>query len=232
MSALSNANPQKKANIIMMKKAASLSVAVAVLALAQAGRAQTNTSLLPVSFNAVCTSTNSGTNGTGLLQERVSNINLIDDCAVEHNLTNLTGLSLVFNVTNFSLQVLGTNGTPLCTSLAFTGGLTFTNTNNMTMSGSNMTRIVFQKDVLVETNLTASGVISGTASWSGTNQSSFKLSATLLYTEPASGTNSAEICRAVLRVGQDEDEDEAGGGVHPNNGNHFGWQNPHNPHSH
>ena len=214
----------------MIHKAVTLSLAVAVFALVQNGRAQTN--LLPVKFDAVCTSTNSGTNSTGLVQEHVSNINLIDDCAVEHNLTNLSHLSLVFNVTNFSLQVVDTNGVPICTSLAFTGGLTFTNTNSVTMSGSNTTKIVFQKNVLVETNQTASGVISGSATWNDSNLASFRLMATLLYTEPATGTNSAEICRGVLRVGEElEEEEEEGEGSHENNGHHFGWQNPHNPHS-
>lgn len=212
----------------MIHRAATLSLAVAVFALAQNGRAQTN--LLPVKFDAVCTSTNSGTNGTGVLQEHVSNLNLIDDCAVAHNLTNLSNLSLVFNTADFSLQVVDTNGTPLCTSLAFTGGLTFTNTNNVTMSGSNLTQIVFQKNVMVETNQTASGVISGSATWSDSNLASLRLMATVLYTEPAVGTNSAEICRAVLRVGQ-QMEGEDNEGSHTNKGNHFGWQNPHNPHS-
>ena len=212
----------------MIQKAVLLSLALALFPFTQEGQAQTN--LLPVKFNAVCTSTNS----TGLVRERVTGMNLIDDCAVESGLSNLDGLTLVFNVTNFSVQVVDTNGVALCTSLAFTGGLIFTNTNSVTESGSNTTQIVFQQDVVVGTNQAASGVISGSAKWNDSDLSSFRLNATLLYTEPATGTNSAEICNAVLQVaGERESEgDEGHGPGHQNQGNHFGWQNPHNPHSH
>lgn len=208
-------------------------MAFALLAFATNGKAQTN--LPAVSFNAICTSTNS----TGFVQQRVTDKNLIDNCAVESGLSNLDGLTLVFDPTNFSVEVLGTNGAPLCTSLTFPGGLTFTNiTTNITHSASNATtQIVFQRNVLVETNLTSSGVISGTASWKGTNMSAFNLDAILLYTEPVPGTNTPEICRAFLRAGNatagregDEDGNQHSGNQQ-DNGNHFGWQNPHNPHS-
>jgi hypothetical protein len=231
MESLTTQTQEMKVKSMMIKKVVPSLLALALFAFTQNSRAQTN--LLPVTFNAICTSSNS----TGLLPERVTNINLIDDCAVEHGISNLDNLKLVFNTTNFSVQVLDTNGAPLCTSLAFSGGLTFTNTStNITQTASNKTQIVFQRDVLVETNLTASGVISGSATWNGTNMSSFKLNALLLYTEPAAGTNAPEICHAVLRVG----ENQTGGeheGEHPGtgneggNGNHLGWQNPHNPHS-
>ena len=216
----------------MIKKAVPSLLAFALLAFAQMGQAQTN--LSPVSFSAICTSSNS----TGLLQEVVRGENLIDDCAFELGLTNIDGLRLVFNPTNFSVQVVDTNGVVRCTSLTFTGGLTFTNANtNITQMASNTTQIVFQRDVLVETNATASGVISGFASWKGTNMSDFRLKSTLLYTEPATGTNSAEICRAILNAGGghegDNDGDENHGpGNHGDDGKHLGLQNPHNPHSH
>lgn len=214
---------------MIMKKVVPSLLAFAISVLAQNGHAQTN---LPVTYNAICTSTNS----TGLLKEVVRGINLIDDCAVENGLTNLDNLRLVFNPTNFSVQVVDTNGSNLCTSLSFPGGLTFTNTttNIMHTASNAITQIVFQRDVLVETNPASSGVISGTASWNGTNASSFKLNALLLYSEPATGTNSAEICRATLSVGeghQDGDDDDSEMGGHGDNGNHTGWQNPHNPHS-
>src|SRR6266511_1461719 len=98
---------------MMIKRVVPSLLAFAALAIAQNGEAQTN--LVPVTFNAICTSSNS----TGLLQERITNTNLIDNCAFEHNLTNLDNLRLVFNPTNFSVQVVGTNGVALCTSLAF-----------------------------------------------------------------------------------------------------------------
>lgn len=230
-------NHEEKVRSNMIKTAVPSLLAVALLASAQASQAQTN--LLPVTFDAICTSTNStGTNATGLVKEIVRGINLIDDCAVEHGLTNLDNLRLVFNPTNFSVQVVSTNGSNLCTSLSFPGGTTFTNVmTNSTSTASNQTQIVFQRDVLVETNLVASGVISGTASWTGTNMSSFKLNALLLYSEAASGTNSTEICRAVLSVGgghrgDDDGEENPGTGNQGGNGKHLGWQNPNNPHSH
>ena len=217
---------------MMIQRAIPSLLAFALFASAYNSQAQTN--LLPVTFNATCTSSNS----TGLLQETVTNLNLIDDCAFEHNLTNLDNLRLVFNTTNFSLQVIDTNDVALCTSLAFSGGLTFTNTlTNITQTASNnATRIVFQRDVFVETNQTASGVISGTATWKNSDLASFRLNAILLYTEPATGTNAPEICRAFLRVGEnpggDNDGDRNPGTGNPGgNGNHLGWQNPHNPHS-
>ncbi len=163
----------------------------------------------------------------------VRNANLIEDCAAEHNLTNLDLLSLVFNRTNFSIEVVDTNGMAVCTPFAFSGGLSFIGTNN--------THSVFQADVYVGTNKTASGVISGSASWNNTNLASFRLHADLLYIEPAAGTNAPAICRAALSVGADmnhEGEDNEGNehgrghGNQGNNGNHFGWQNPQNPHSH
>src|SRR3569833_121100 len=223
---------------MMIRKIVPALLAVALLAFAQESRAQTN--LLPVTFNAICTSTNT----KGLVKEIVRGINLIDDCAVEHGVTNLNDLRLVFNPTNFSVQVINTNGSNLCTSLSFPVGTTVTNTTtNSTLTGSNQTEIVFQRDVLVETNLTSTGLISGTASWNGTNMSDFKLTALLLYSEPATGTNSAEVCRAVLNVGgnhQGENDGDHGNGGngnhgpgnHRDNGQHLGWQNANNPHSH
>jgi hypothetical protein len=214
---------------MIQSKAASLSAVIAVLAFAQYGQAQTN--LLPVRFDAVCSSSSS--NSTGILQERVRNINLIDDCAVEHGLTNLSNLSLVFNVTNFSLEVVDSNGVALCTSLAFSGGLTLTNTKSMTHGGSNITtQIVFQRDVTVGTNGATSGVIAGSATWKNADLSSFKLTGNLLYIEPASGTNEAEICRAVLSVGGKQEGEGHGpgrGDDEGSNDNQSAGQNLHNP---
>ena len=56
-------------------------LALGLFAFARNSQAQTN--LLPVTFNAICTSSNA----TGLLREKVTNLNLIDDCAVENGLT-------------------------------------------------------------------------------------------------------------------------------------------------
>ncbi len=205
-----------------------LVVASAMFALEQNGQAQTDTNLVPVSFRAICASTN---DSGGLIHERVLNANLLDACAVEHDITNLDSLRLVFNRTNFSIEVVDTNGAALCTSFAFSGGLSFTNTNN--------TQVVFQRDVYVGTNKTATGVISGAAAWNSTNAADFRLQADLSYIEPAAGTNAAAICHAVVRAGADINNEQEGNEGHQhggngntgNNGNHRGWQNPHNPHS-
>jgi hypothetical protein len=197
-------------------KAVPLSVGLATLALAPGAQSQTNTNLFPISFRAVCTSTNA----EGIFREQVLNTNLVTDCAADHNITNLDSLSLVYNRTNDSIQVVDSNGVAICTSFAFTGGLAFTNTNN--------TQIVFQRNVTVGTNLTASGVISGVATWNNTNlANSFGLRAELFYIEPALGTNAPAICRAVLRVGAAVNKEPE----RHDNGKHLGWQVPQNPHN-
>jgi len=84
--------------------------------------------LMRVRVTAICSSTN--TSG-GLSNQFMSNRNFIADCASDMGLTNLTGLSLVYNRTNQALEVVSrTNGTLVCTALSFDGGLSITNTNN------------------------------------------------------------------------------------------------------
>lgn len=190
-------------------------VALASLAAAQTSVAQTNTNLFRASVRVTCVSTNANGN---LVYERNNTSDFIEDCASDVGVTNLTGLTLVFNRSNSTLQVVsGTNQTLVCTALSFTGGISLTNTNN--------TVIELQKLVLVETNTATSGVLTATErlSYGTSNQlTSFSLIGRLNYTELASGTNPPAICRGILIVGSvlDEDEDDDGdNGDNGNNGN-------------
>jgi len=158
-----------------------------------------------VSVTAVCTSTNSS---GGLSKDFMSNRDFIQDCAADMGLTNLTGLSLVYNRTNQALEVVsGTNRTLVCTALSFEGGLSITNTNN--------TRIEGLSFVFVGTNTMSSGTISTTERirYGSTNQiTSWSLVGQFQYAVPATGTNAAEICRGTLIAGspllRDRDEDD------------------------
>jgi hypothetical protein len=198
--------------------------------------------LMRVTIKEVCTSTNSS---GGLTNQFVGNNHFIQECAGDMGITNLTGLSLVYNRTNNSIDVVsttnsvsGTNQTIVCTALSFEGGLSITNTNN--------TRIESLAFVFVGTNTTSTGTISTTTriSYGATNQITFwNLIGRFQYSVAASGTNAAMICRGVLLAGapiikqgggdQDEDEDnnddddDGGGGNNGNNGNHGRGNNGH-----
>jgi len=191
--------------------------------------------LFPAIFRAVCVSTNA----RGLAYEKVTNSDLIQECAAEHSLTNSRNLRLVYNRAEDALQVVGstnqfnTNQTILCTVLSFEGGTSLTNTNNSVAA-----RLAF---VFVGTNLVSSGTFVGTEhlTYGSTNQlTRFRLSGNLAYSVAASGTNGAQICRGVLLAGtaaganggqdDEDDDDDHGNGNHgnnQNNGNHGNNQN-------
>lgn len=206
--------------------------AMASLTAIQTSVAQTNTNLLRAILQVTCVSTNANGN---LVYERNNSSAFIQDCASEHGITNLTGLSLVYNRSNNSLEVInGTNQTVVCTPLSFTNGLSITNTNH--------TVVEFQSYVFVETNTVASGTLTGTQRFTfGTSNqlTSFSLIGRLSYTEPASGTNPPAICRGALIIGsvfpgnEDEDEDNGNNGHHGegNNGNGLGNGGPNGNHS-
>jgi hypothetical protein len=186
--------------------------ALAISASVMAGPGVTNqpavtNALMRVRVTAICSSTN--TNG-GLSKEFMSNRDFIEDCTSDMGLTNLMGLSLVYNRTNQALEVVsGTNSTLVCTVLSFEGGLSITNTNN--------TRIEGLSFIFVGTNTTSSGTISttGRITYGSTNQiTSWGLIGRFQYAVSASGTNAAEICRGTLLAGsallrdQDRDQDD------------------------
>ena len=168
--------------------------ALVTTASTQSSLAGPDTNLVPASVQLTCVTTNSSGN---LVYERVGTWSFIKECASEMGLTNLAGLSLVYNRSNSSLDVVsGTNHTVLCTPLSFSGGLAFSNTNG--------TVVELQTYVFVETNTTASGVLTATEHISpGTTNRPpfFSLIGQLNYTEPANGTNPPAICHGTLLVG-------------------------------
>lgn len=191
---------------------------IALLAAIQPTAAQTNTNLFRANVLVTCVSTNASGN---FVYDHNNTFDFIQDCAAETGVTNLTALSLVYNRSNSTLEVVsGTNQTLVCTPLTFSGGLSITNTNN--------TLVELQTFVFVETNTVASGVLSATEhlSYGTSNQlTSFSLIGRLNYTEPAVGTNPPALCRGVLIVGtpsgnQDEDNDDNGNNGHHGEGNH------------
>jgi hypothetical protein len=193
---------------------------IASLAAAQMSVAQTNTNLFRADIHVTCVFTNASGN---LVYERNNTSDFIQDCASDHGITNLTGLSLVFNRSNSTLQVVsGTNQTLVCTPLSFTNGLSLTNTNH--------TVIELQKFVLVESNTVVSGVLTATEhlTYGTSNQlTSFTLIGRLSYTEPASGTNPPAICRGILLVGHEDEDDDDDNGNNGNNGHHGNGNNGH-----
>jgi hypothetical protein len=190
------------------------------------------TNLFAAKVNLLCVSTNQS---GGFVYQYIANSNLVQECASEMGISNLTGLSLVFNRSNSALEVINrTNHTLLCTVLSFGEGVSLANSNN--------TRVEWATFVFVGTNTTASGLLSATErlTWGTNNQlTSFGLRGRLTYTEAAEGTNSPAICRGTLLVGtaiaravNDDHEDDCdrdddhhngnnpGQGNNGNNGNH------------
>ena len=143
------------------------------------------------SVNAISISSNSS---GGLVYHRFRNSDIIGACAHEKGITNLTGLSLVYNRTNDALQVvMGTNNTVVCTPLTFHGGTWLSNSNH-----TKAERLTF---VFVETNTVAGGTLSATErfAYGASNEiTSFSLKGDLAYTVPANGTNGAVIYRGQL----------------------------------
>jgi hypothetical protein len=174
----------------------------------------TTNNLVRVRVTAICTSTNSR---GGLSKEFMTNRDFIEECTSDMGLTNLTGLSLIYNRTNQALEVVsGTNQTWVCTVLSFEGGLSITNTNS--------TRIEGLSFIFVGTNTMSAGTISTTEriTYGSTNQiMSWGLVGQFQYSAAASGTNAAEICRGTLLAGsallrdgdrdKDDDDDHGGG---------------------
>jgi len=191
--------------------------------------AQTNANVFPARINLVCVSTNENGN---LTYERVTTSNFVAECATDMGVTNFTGLSLVFNRSNSSLDVINrTNSAVLCTPLSFDGGSSLTNTNN--------TRVELLTYVFFDTNTVASGSLAATErlTYGSSNQlTSFGLRGVLSYSY-TEGTNSPTICRGTLLVGSaiardadhddddDDDDNGNGNGNQGNNGNHGNGNN-------
>ena len=178
-----------------------------------------------------------------LVYQDFNNKSLISQCATDEGLTNLSQLSLVFNLSAEALQVVtstnnsevgtnhtlvGTNQFVVCTPLSFM--------NIVSLSGTNTNKAELLASVFVETNTVASGTLAATEHFgpSSTNGvTSFNLIGRIQYAVTASGTNSPAIYRGVLVVGAQPGEEEGEnneegseqGGHQGNNGNHGNGNN-------
>ena len=171
-----------------------LAVAVAAFSLqligAVTGSAQ---DLFQAHVNAVGISTNSNGN---LAYKELDNRDLIQAAASANGLTNLNGLSLVYNVEGGDVEVVsGTNKTVIGTPLAFSGGVSLSNTNN--------TKLQLLKYVYWDTNSVASGTLAA-GEWiqyGSSNQiTGFTLIGQLQFSVPDNGTNGPTIYVGNLNV--------------------------------
>jgi hypothetical protein len=135
----------------------------------------------------------------GLVYTPFGNRDFIRKSAREQGVTNLAGLSLVFNRTANALQVVsGTNHVLLCTPLSFSGGQSLSNSN-----GTKVERLEF---VFADGHTMADGTLKATertftGGW-GTNQfSAFQLTGRLQYAVPAAGTNGPAIYSGSIFAG-------------------------------
>lgn len=169
-----------------------ITAAVAVLLTGvSSSRAQ---ELFPAFVSTLAVTTNS-TNGN-LSYHFFGNRDIIRDCASSAGITNLEGLSLVFNRTNDSLDVVsGTNQTLVCTPATFSGGTTLSNTNHTI---SQVLTFVFW-----EGSTTANGTLSAVEkTFTTTNGTTFlSLKGQLQFAVPGSGTNSTTIYTGSLSAG-------------------------------
>jgi hypothetical protein len=145
----------------------------------------------------------------GLAHHTLRNWDFIHACAAEHGITNLMGLSLVYDRTANALEVVsGTNHTLLCTPLSFGGGVTVGNTNH--------TRFERLEWVTVDGGTNAQGTFAATEWYRyATNGqiSAFSLTGRLQYADPAAGTNGATIYTGTVLAGsgffdRDRDRDD------------------------
>jgi hypothetical protein len=142
--------------------------------------------LYHVSLNAIGISTN--LDGK-LVYKELDNRDLIRETASAQGLTNLTGLSLVYNLEGSDVEVVsGTNNTVLGTPLTFGGGVSLNNTNG--------TEGQVLEYVYWDTNSTASGTLAA-GEWyryGSTNQiTDFSLQGQLQFAVPDNGTNGPSI---------------------------------------
>ncbi len=166
--------------------------------------------LYPAFVNAVSISTNHA----GLVYQGFDNRDIIMNCAAEKGITNLAGLTLVYNRTGDELEVVsGTNHTLVCTPLTFQGGVSLSNTNH-----TKVERLAY---VLLENSANQTGTLTATERfvYGPTNQIlHFQLVGSLQVFQPAQGTNSAAIIRGSVVAGSlfgredgEGDQDHQGG---------------------
>ncbi len=177
-----------------MKSTKPVVIAIATACLLACGTQSASAQNFRAFVSAVRISTNQ--NGV-LVYHRISNGDIIRNCAREEGITNFTGLSLVYNRTADALQVIrGTNQPAICTPLRFGEGTWLLNSNHTVTE-----RLTF---VFVEPNTVAGGTLAATERfrYGPTNQlTSFSLFGELQYTTPAHGTNPPAIYRGRLMAG-------------------------------
>ena len=158
----------------------------------------------------VCILTNAS---GGLVYQPFGTRDFIRKCASDAGITNLTGLSLVFNRTANALQVVsGTNHDLVCTPLSFSGGVSLSNSNN--------TKVERLEFVYADRHTMADGTLKATerSSLGLSNQlSGFQLTGRLQYAVSADGTNGPAIYTGTIVAGRlrndqhdSEDDDDQG----------------------
>lgn len=149
----------------------------------------------PAYVSAFTISTNSDGN---LAYHYFRNRDIIRNCADDMGLTNLGGLSLVFDRSADALDVVsGTNQTVVCTPLTFSGGTSLSNTN-----GTITQRLTY---VYYENNSEAAGTLLARErlGFSTNGVSYFHLQGQLQFAVPSDGTNSPAIYVGSLMTGSD-----------------------------
>ena len=151
--------------------------------------------VFPVKVDAVSVSTNQDGN---LAYHFLNDWTLIQDVAGEQGITNLAGLSLVYDLQADAIEVVsGTNDTVVATPLTFAGGVSLNNTND-----TKVQRLAF---VYWETNQVASGtLVAGESIEHGdTNQiTCFNLAGQLQFALPDQGTNGPTIYWGSIRASE------------------------------
>jgi hypothetical protein len=175
-----------------------LAVAVAAFGLQLIGAATVSAQdLYQVYLNAVGISTNSDGN---LVYKELDNRDLIRAAASADGLTNLNGLSLVYNVEGSDVEVVsGTNKTVISTPLTFSGGVSFTNTNDT--KGQLLKYVYWGPSTVSSGTLAAGEWIRYGSTNQITNQiTDFLLEGQLQFAVPGSGTNGPTIYLGNLNV--------------------------------
>jgi hypothetical protein len=169
----------KKTKMIIVAAAAVLSQMIQI----QSASAQ---QFYPASVDVKSVSTNQAGN---LTYQEFGASEIISNTASELGLTNLTGLSLVYDRVADAIEVVsGTNDTLVGTPLAFSGGVTLSNTN-----GTEIQRIA---GVFWGTNQTANGtLVADESNFPATTNrpAEFKLQGQFQFLVAADGTNAPAI---------------------------------------
>jgi hypothetical protein len=174
----------------------------------------TQTSQAQDAFRVLVNTVSISTNETGqLTRHQYGNREIIRDCAADHGITNLTGLSLVYDRSADAVQVVaGTNHTVICTPLTFSGGVSLSNSN-----ATKTERLAF---VFADSSQVANGTLAATEHlyYGSSNQLVWhSLKGRLQYAVPGNETNVSTIYNGIIvtsanssRDDNDDDDDDDG----------------------